>query len=167
VRIAAADIQSSARRLHVGLSDAWAAQAVEVALEAAPTALAVDLLFQERGGVVFVTGDVQAETARICDRCGQTVALVLSSKVDLKYVPADSHDSGAAELAAGDLDVGWFADGAIDAGDVLSEAIALALPSRVVCTDVEACEARTEALLGGGQAPPGHPGLAALKDLAR
>jgi uncharacterized metal-binding protein YceD (DUF177 family) len=167
VRIVVADIQSSARRLQAGLSDAWAVRAVEVALEAAPTALAVDLLFQERGGVVFVTGEAKVETSRICDRCGQTMALALSGDVDLKYVPTESRDSGEVELAAGDLDIGWFADGVIDAGDVLSEAIALALPSRVVCTEVEACEARIEALLGGGQAPTGHPGLAALKDLAR
>jgi len=167
VRIVVDDIQSTPREVRAGLSDAWAARAAEVALEAPLTALAVALRFEERSGVVFVTGEVTAEARRTCDRCGEEVALVVSGGVDLAYVPAGDRRTGEVELGAGDLDVGWFADGVIDAGDVLSEAIALALPNRVVCTDVEACEVRTSALLQAGEEPPGHPGFAALKDLAR
>ena len=168
MRIAIDTMQAGGRRVTAGLSDAWAAAAAGRALDGAPTALDVDVRFELRGPVVHVTGTVTAQASAPCDRCGEPVALEVSAPVHLAYVREGQPSHGEAQLHEGDLDVGWFSGEAIDAGDVLSEATALALPSRIVCTDTEACEIRARALLPEvGEAQEGHPAFAALADLVQ
>lgn len=165
MRIAIDSIPADGRQIHADLGHPWAAQAAQGALDATPSALGADLRFERRGPAVFVVGTVTVETTAECDRCGEPVALSLSHEVELAYVAEEQSAHGEVELGAGDLDVGWFSGDAIEAGDVLSEAIALALPSRITCTDTEACDARTGAMLAeaAGDAPPGHPAFAALR----
>ena len=89
--------------------------------------------------------------------------------VQIKYLPYAEHAEGETEIEAQDLEVGWYHEGHLELAAVLSEALALALPSRTVCNDSTACDARTQALLDqaaeelGG--PKGHPGFAALAGL--
>jgi uncharacterized metal-binding protein YceD (DUF177 family) len=168
VRIVIDTIEAGGRRVAADRSDGWAVQAARRALDGEPGALGVDLLFELRGPMVHVTGTVAAQVSVPCDRCGEPVALAVSGPVDLAYVRQEQPVHGEMELHPGDLDVGWFSGEAIDAGDVLSEALALALPSRTVCTDTEACDTRTRALLSEVEAgSPGHPAFAALAGLVR
>jgi uncharacterized metal-binding protein YceD (DUF177 family) len=60
------------------------------------------------------------------------------------------------ELEEEELDIGWFHDGELIAGDVLSEALALNLPSRVVCEDVASCDAAMKQSVSGDLAST-HP----------
>jgi uncharacterized metal-binding protein YceD (DUF177 family) len=60
-------------------------------------------------------------------------------------------------LSEEEMDVGWYAAGAIEVGDVLSEALALALPTRVTCSDDAACDARTASLLTAEVDPEQSP----------
>jgi uncharacterized metal-binding protein YceD (DUF177 family) len=74
---------------------------------------------------------------------------------------------GDQELSQDELELGWYDDGRLQVEDVLSETLALALPERLVCLATEGCDKRTAALLASAQveAPSGHPGFAALKNL--
>ena len=85
-----------------------------------------------------------------CDRCGEPTRLVADVDTALLYAPTESEGlafEGEIELDADELDVGWYTEGLIDLGEVLQEALTLALPARVVCADTEACDKRTDALL--------------------
>lgn len=164
LRIDVHSLTGEGRSVRADRSDAWANRAAAAALEANPTTVAAELSLRSVGGVVFVTGTVEAGAVRECDRCGEPVELSVSSDVDLAYASAESSHAQV-ELTSGDLDLGWFEDGVLALEDVLSEAIALDLPSRVLCADTSACDARTRALLASPPEAQGHPGFAALRGL--
>lgn len=166
MRIPIDTIESRGRRIDAGKGDVWAERAASTALDGPPAELAVGLDLSVTAGVVFVSGSVRASVRRPCDRCGEPVILAVDEAVDLAYAP-EGPTSEQHQLTAGDLDLGWYHEGHLDLEEVLSEAIALALPSRVLCTDGEACEARTRALLAEGTEETGHPAFAALAGLRR
>lgn len=159
-------IDDRGEQVSASLADAWAVQAVTDALEAHPTELSVTLLVRRAHGHVFVTGPACVAAPRECERCGETTSLVVDTDVDLSYVPEarEIDDAPENELKTAELDVGWYAGGHIDLSDTLREALALALPPRVVCEDESACDARTRALLGGEPESSGHSGFAALRN---
>lgn len=117
---------------------------------------------------VQVTLDLQYATP--CDRCGEAVEVRLESTETLRYQPEEPprtspSDPEEVELGEDELDVGWYRDGTLSLADVVSEAIALALPMRNACEDTAGCDARTAKLLeGAAEQPSGHPGFAALKN---
>ena len=114
------------------------------------------------------TGEVMASAICVCERCSEEFELAVTAPVQLTYVPVVTQGtSGERELAETELDLGWYSDGRIAVSDIISEALALALPERTICLDVEGCDKRTAALLAAARmdAPTGHPGFAALKDL--
>jgi len=151
VRIQIDSIDDRGREVRAGLGEAWAVRAADQALEATPEALSATLLFVRKGPAIFVTGKLEARFVRPCDRCAQGVVVSLSHDVDLKYAP-EQGGTGEIELAEGDLDVGTFTGDALDLGDVLSEGLALALPTRYLCADTAACDARTTALFASSDA---------------
>lgn len=163
------DISPRGRTVEVGLQNTWARNAVAEALEADPTTLEAEIraALAERAGDVEVHLGVRVEAPAICDRCGEDIQLVVEIDSDLLYQPESTERTEEeVELAQDDLDVGWYRDGNLSLPDILMEAVALELPSRVLCTDEEACEARTQALLeAASEGSRGHPAFAALKNL--
>lgn len=105
-----------------------------------------------------VTGTVKVSAKLDCDRCGEPTEVDVSADVELTYAPAASLSSDSliadeeVELARADLDVGWYEGTSLNMESVLCEAISLAWPSRVVCSDTTSCEGRVEALLEPGKA---------------
>lgn len=157
---------SNGLRVAVSPDSAWVRAAVERALEVPGTA-AGQLHLSRTAGKVEVKGELQVTAAHPCERCGEDVPLALVAAVDLAFLPS-SHAPAAhheLELEAEDLDVGYYDDDTLDVEDLVCEAIALEMPSRVVCEDREACDGRTARLLaerGAAGSPGDHP-FAALK----
>lgn len=116
---------------------------------------------------VTVAGHLSASATCVCERCGEGFPLTVESNLELVYVPSGStQEHSDRELGENDLDVGWYDEGILNISDVISEALALSLPERLICLEVEGCERRTTALLASARADAstGHPGFASLKD---
>lgn len=150
----------------------WARAAVASALEAEPTRLEGRIQIEPTTGPrVDLYATVSTSGMVDCDRCGERFPLLLDTEATLCYLPRVGADDTVAssddevELAEDELEMGWYSDGEIDLGDVVQELVALALPTRYVCTDQSACDTRTEALLATSRpdVASGHPGFAALR----
>jgi uncharacterized metal-binding protein YceD (DUF177 family) len=144
----------------------WVRSAVERAVEA-PGNASGTLLFIREGSRVTVTGSLDVTSSLPCERCLEAVPLALDVDVDLIFVPASQAPSAhiEVELEENDLDVGYFENDELSVEDLVCEAIALEMPTRIVCDDELACDERTARLLAGrGAAGPTdeHP-FAALK----
>ncbi|MBX2803654.1 MAG: DUF177 domain-containing protein [Myxococcales bacterium] len=173
MRIPVEGIPDAGRQVAFSLREAWATEAATLSLDHPPTTLEGLLsieLASKRAGLVRVQAQVRAEAASECDRCGEDCTLLVDETSTLLYAPeesgGDAFDGGELELSADDLDLGWYAAGEISLSDVLREAIALALPARVVCADTLQCDTRTDAMLAAHAATPGHPAFQALRALS-
>jgi uncharacterized metal-binding protein YceD (DUF177 family) len=190
LRLPVENLPTGGRIVAFSLADAWAKESAGVALETEPTALEGTLEVQRASdrpdaadlrragrlppGLVGVLVRAEARGERACDRCTEPVQLALQVETPLSYlplVPTEAPEKSADEdedelVEEEDLDVGWYTNGEIDLAAVLREALALALPVRVVCADVPACNARTEALLQAASPPAPGPfaALAKLKN---
>ena len=173
MRIRVEDIPAAGRQVTAALSDGWAREAARDALDAAPTTLEAEFRIRKgaRDRDAEVALRVRTTAPGSCDRCGEDLVWVLSFESDLRYSPEPTDVSEVraeeeVELEEDDLDVGWYRDGHLSLPDVLREAVALALPSRIVCEDVPACDARTRKMLeANSEEAGGHPAFAALKNL--
>lgn len=166
MRIVVAGIPRPGLEVAVDPGKDWVRAAAATALDAEPSVVGGQLDIQARGKKVEVRGEVHATAPAICDRCGADTEQSVEAELALAYLP-DDHGAFEAELELGadDLDLGWYRGGELDLGDVLREALALALPSRTICSDTAGCDARTEALLESDAEEPGHPAFAALGEL--
>jgi len=150
----------------------WAAAAAAEALDGPAETLSGELTLVPASdrGLVHVSGHLTAGRSATCDRCGESCRREADVDVQLLYAPEarddESFDGGEIELEVEDLDVGWYAGGALDLASVLGEALALELPARIRCADVEECDKRTADLLAsaGRSGSPAHPAFAALRD---
>ncbi len=147
MRIELDSIGEQGRRLDVSLALDWAATAAAAAVGVPVSSLSGALMFKAKRDVISVSGDLALAAEHTCERCGSPTTLEVAESVLLTYRPENSDDDAEVELSADDLDVGWYSERRLDAASVLSEAIALSLPSRVTCADVAACDTRTAALL--------------------
>jgi uncharacterized metal-binding protein YceD (DUF177 family) len=160
VRLEVEHLPENGRTVAFGLTDPWARGAAAEALEAEPAALggSLEIAHPDRHGRIEVQARVSVEAGRECDRCGEPVAVSVNAEAPLVYLPTVALPTEADDepLAEEDLDVGWYDGGVLDLAAVVSEAIALQLPPRIVCADTAACDARTEALLAAHAAkqPP-------------
>ncbi|MFT6142338.1 MAG: uncharacterized metal-binding protein YceD (DUF177 family) [Myxococcota bacterium] len=166
MRVRVDHIDDRDQQVTAGMGDVWAVTAASDVLETALTDLSTTLDLRRAHGHVFVTGAVRAAASRNCERCGESTSLVVDTDVELSYVPRGRQISDApeSELKSDQLDVGWYADGHIDLADTLREALALALPPRVVCEDEPACEERTRTLLSGAPESSGQSVFSALRN---
>ncbi len=172
MRIPVEGIPAVGRRIPFGMREAWAVEAAAGSLDRAPEhlegALALSIA-SRRAGLIQIEATIDARAPAACDRCGEACELRVREVSTLLYAPeesgGDAYDGGEIELSVQDLDLGWYRDGAIELADVVREAVALALPFRIVCTDTPECDRRTDALLTAQAAEPGHPGFQALKAL--
>ncbi len=162
-------IPDDLRRLRVDAGAAWVRAAAERAAEVPVTAASGELVLHREGRKVQVEGSLHVQASATCGRCGEDCALALSVPVALAFEPFQASikpdDEEEVELHEPELDLGFYHDGKLDLADVVCEAVTLALPARVVCADVAACDARTAALLAerGASGSASHPGFAALK----
>jgi len=171
VRIPVEGIPDAGRRVDFSLHTEWAEQAATESLDGRPDSLTGHLLLtiaSKRQGLVRIDTTFDAASATACDRCTEPCELHLNETMSLLYAPeeagGDAFDGGELTLDADDLDIGWYRDGHIVAPDVLREALTLALPTRIVCTDTAECDKRTEALLAAQAAGVGHPAFGVLAD---
>lgn len=171
MRIPVEGIPDAGRRVDFTLHTEWAEQAATEALDGRPDALTGHLLLtiaSKRQGLVRIDTTFDAHASADCDRCTEPCDLHLDETMSLLYAPeesgGDAFDGGELDLVADDLEVGWYADGHIVATDVLREAMTLALPSRILCTDTAQCDMRTEAMLAAQAAGVGHPAFGVLAD---
>ena len=168
MRVTLDSIGPVGRDVEVSSTDAWAIDAVSAALDSRPSVLEGQIqLAPPRQNLVDVSIDVVTSAAVHCDRCGEPAMLEIRVESDLLYRPM-TEDPEDRELGSEELDVGWYVDRSLDLAAVLAEAVALAVPSRKTCKDVDACEARTDAMLAK-QRPTGdvgHPGFAALRTIS-
>lgn len=157
MRIAVDEIPASGRVVAFAQHDSWAVGAAAASLDRDVESLVGELTLQRASQKGVVRVDVRCNVAveAVCDRCANACRLELEVECALLYAPeesdGDAFDGGEIELESDDLDVGWYSDRRIEAGDVLREAIALALPGRVVCADVAECDKRTAELLSSTQ----------------
>ena len=160
MRIAIDTIPDDGLDVDVQRDDSWALEVASAVLEAPATALGGQLTLVQAGPSVRVRGKLHAVGTRVCERCGEDTDLRLDSDFDLSYVPTTDLPDTHAEvrLAPGDLDVGWYEGDHIDLSTVVSEALALELPSRIVCADQVACEARAADLLSNAGDVSDSPG---------
>jgi len=166
VRIVVEELSVRGRDLAVSPEDAWALAAASSALEGEVVSLSGKLHIDRTPQGVAVDVSVVAEADRICDRCGQPNRLRVAADERLSYVPAGrptaaegrqvNQSEADDELEEEELDIGWFHDGELIPGDVLSEALALNLPARVVCEDVASCDAAMKQSVSGDLAST-HP----------
>lgn len=111
----------------------WACAAAAMAMEAPVVELALDLHIQRLDEHLRVTGELDADAHIACHRCGRALKLELGGPVDLYYSPELADNAGQETLEAGDLDIGWFDGKGLELGQVVSEQLALWLPTRAVC----------------------------------
>lgn len=172
MRIPVEGIPATGREIGFGLREGWALDAAGRSLDHTPTTLdgTFELHRANKRGLVRIDVKVRAGAPVGCDRCGEAVDLVVDEELTLLYAPEEqggaSYDGGELELQADDLDIGWYAEGQIDLADVLREAVALSLPTRVTCADIPSCDRRTDALLAAPAASAGSSAFAALAALA-
>lgn len=165
MKIAVDAIPRAGRTVTFGIETPWAVEATRLAVDGEVRELSGRAVLEARGTEVLVHVEHQVVAECACDRCGESVSLGLQASADLSFFPQTSVGTAEVELLEGDLDVGWYEGGEVSLSDVLSEAIALSMPSRVVCEDILGCESRTVALLAAQpSANDTHP-FAGLKDL--
>ncbi len=172
MRVRVDTIPPEGQTITAGDETGWAVRAAHDAVEGEVQAVRATLQIHATGHG-HATVRVQAETryTTVCDRCGEDLHRHLHTTVDLAYQPAGTGlrqqaDDEGLQLEEDELDVGWYEDGSLALADVLTEALALALPSRTLCEDQAGCDARTDALLAAARGEqPGHPAFAALKNL--
>ncbi|MBN2800149.1 MAG: DUF177 domain-containing protein [Deltaproteobacteria bacterium] len=142
------------------------AEVIAAAMECVLSRVAVRLRFESEKGIVTVTGSLSAAGISTCVRCGADTEVVVEGPVALTYVKEPEETGESRELTEEEMDLGWYSEGTLEPLDVLSEAVALALPDRLVCVDSLACEARAQALLAAQDAgPEPEIGLKALGKL--
>jgi len=172
MRVPVNGIPAAGTTYPIEIKQDWAKDAASEALDGAAEVVEGELTLIPASdrGLIHVKGRVSARRSAGCDRCGEPCDHGAQVDVQLLYAPEarddESFDGGEIELSAEELDVGWYRDGGIDLASVLGEALALELPSRIRCADVEECDKRTAALLAaaGRSGTPGHPAFAALRD---
>ncbi len=148
----------------------WANAPVGESLEGAVQSLEGRLVVRRVEESVFVRGEVRASVQRNCDRCGAAIVANLGGPVELTYVPAERGGTISRELHGGELEVGFYQDGAVDLADVLREHFALSIPDRLAC-DVAGvslapgAKCQAQLLAKETEAKPVDPRFAALKGL--
>lgn len=160
MRIAVEGIPAAGRDVAFGLRDSWATEAATTSLDRSPDRLEGTISLRRASARNVIQVDVKADAggAATCDRCGEPCELAVAVDTRLLFAPEEAGTAAydgnlELELQAEDLDLGWYTDGEIDLADVLREALALALPTRVVCADVAGCDKRTDTLLSAARAP--------------
>jgi len=90
------------------------------------------------GGVVRVSGEIEATATAECDRCLKPFELAVVGSFDQRYVceaEATGVDVDETELDSTELDLEELAGGVLDLRDLAREQVALNAPMHVLCSD--------------------------------
>ena len=158
-------------KIEVDLDTAWATKAAAEGMESSPDTLtgSVDVSAPLEDGRVDVRCEMRMTGPCQCERCGEVTNVAIDVDSLLLFFPEGQAPDGTGdiELNRKDLDVGWYSEDSIDLTDVVREAVALGMPPRVICADVEKCDVRTTKLLKNAHqgVPSGHLAFAVLRNL--
>ena len=128
---------------------------------------------KKTGPTVYMSGDMETAVGLECARCGRRYETKVKSSFILDMNPLTSiQDEEEKELRAADLEVEFYEDDAIDLTAFLREQILLQAPMKPLCSEdckglCQFCGQDLNVKDCGCQAPTGHPGLAALKDILK
>lgn len=138
MKIKISEIPAQGREITFGISDSWAVDAAVGSLEGGVLNIngCLDIKFVYE--TLKITGNIEVEVDRECDRCGEKVKLAIKGGVDLIYRLVEPDGEGVRELSGAELDVGFYVGDNFDIGDAVSEHLALLLPMRVACDISEA-----------------------------
>ena len=166
MRINVANIRDRGQEVHISPNAEWCLELIGRLVGGEAQSCSGDLTFFRHRKEVTVKGNLLTCFQCLCERCGDDLTLNLTVPISFKYVPSGQIEVER-ELTETELDVGWYDDGAIELSDVISEGLALGIPDRVICLNVEGCDIRTAALLASAhtEVSTGHPGFASLKNL--
>ena len=134
MRIKLGEISEIGLEVKAELSDAWAREAVQLAVEAEPIELTLEARVQRVSDCVRIHGRLRASAERHCDRCQQALRVDLEGEVDLYYAPPRPGEGGDRDLDPGDLDIGWFDGEGLEISQVISEQLAIWCPDQVHCS---------------------------------
>lgn len=86
---------------------------------------------------IRVRGQLEAQLLSPCDRCLADVPVAVDVGFDLFYAPLETGAASASETELQERDLGFaFYDGdAIDLDELVSEQLALSLPTRLLCDE--------------------------------
>lgn len=90
------------------------------------------------GGVVRVTGEIEATASAECDRCLKPLELALVGTFDQRYVheaAPSGVDVDETELDPSELDIEELPSGVLDVREVAREQVALLAPMHVLCSE--------------------------------
>ncbi|SOB78930.1 Uncharacterized metal-binding protein YceD, DUF177 family [Sphingomonas guangdongensis] len=127
--------------------------------------LAAEYALRRDAAGIVATGHLLAAVTQRCIGTGDPVPAIIEEDFALRFVPEGVAVSGdeEVELDAGDLDVVFFAGGAIDLGEAAAETLALALDP-YPRSPAAAAALRDAGVLSEEEAKPAGA-LAGLKDL--
>ncbi len=137
MRVPVNGLPAAGKTFEIHLRIDWAREAATEALDGEPDRLEGELTLVPASdrGLVDVSGTLLAQRAASCDRCGEACTHGAQADVRLLYAPEarddEAFDGGEIELDADDMDLGWYADGALDLASVVGEALALEMPPRI------------------------------------
>lgn len=147
MRLSVEKLPTDGRDVNVRPDEVWSLEAARIAMGQDDVSVSGSLRIEGGPGRVVVHAELHSESQLDCERCGESVPVVVDVDADLTYLPARSSTTAPeVELGADDLDVGFFEGEALDLVSVVSEALALELPHRILCSDTGACQARVDAL---------------------
>ncbi|HLW78397.1 MAG TPA: DUF177 domain-containing protein [Terriglobia bacterium] len=99
-------------------------------------ALRVNAVADLEGDEIRIRGHLAGRLESRCDRCLEKVEIPLHRDFDLRYRPMKSiAREEEIQVAADELEVGFYTGDSIALGDVVAEQVLLALPMKVVCEE--------------------------------
>ena len=137
------------RTYQIGLDDNWVRQEIETVLEGKLISFSGELTILNHNSRVQVTGSIEVTLQLQCDICATDIKVNLDGDLNLFYLPDHSPTVGLIpktkkdlekinemiSLNEEDLDAGWYFDGILDVGVVLSEYLLIKKSTIVQCKD--------------------------------
>jgi uncharacterized protein len=81
-----------------------------------------------KGGVLRVTGRIQAAPVLECSRCLENFTFAVDSVLDIELAPAGSLGAAEHELAGGELDMEFYEGDEIEPVDLIKEQLLISIP---------------------------------------
>ena len=129
--------------------DTWVQEEIEKALEGTLLECQAEITLCNHNHQVHVEGTIKSKIQISCDICGEDIEIRFDGNINLIYVPANSIKPNLVpknkkdldkiqemlSLKKEDLEVGWYYDGVLDLGVVITEYLLINKDSIVQCKD--------------------------------
>lgn len=133
MRISPHQIPHDGREVDLSMDEKWAREGVGDGIGGKTLALDGQLFLRAYDAQIRVTGTIDAQIERACDRCARDLRWTSEGELDLSYLPIGSRDDGSRALSSDELDIGFYPAEGLDLGRVLQEFFALEVPGRLTC----------------------------------